>query len=572
LACKVRYFSPSHNLNQHIITTTLEIKIHTPALVVISRHGYTIKHSLIHNRETADFIDLSKQIDKFEVSFNRANYMIPHVKINLINLVTVLATFLLSTALTCNAQNAPTAIAPVPEARQLRWQQMENIAFVHFGLNSFNNAEWGYGDVDLKTFNPSALDCEQWVKTFKAAGIKEVIITAKHHDGFCLWPTHLTDYCICNTPYKNGKGDIVGELAAACKKHGIKFGIYLSPWDRHQASYGTPEYIDYYYKEMRELLTNYGEISEVWLDGANGGDGWYGGSKENRTIDRRNYYDFPRLYQLINQLQPNAVIFSDGGPGCRWMGNERGFAGTTNWSFLRSKDVYPGYDKSYELNSGHADGDKWIPGECDVSIRPGWFYHPEEDSKVKSVDDLVEIYYKSVGRNAQMLLNFPVDRRGLIFHTDSANAVNFHKQILREMKTDLLKGKIASATDTRGSKFSVKSLTDGKRDTYWATHDGITTAQVTFKLPREEKIDRVLLQEYIPLGQRVKSFVIEYWQDGKWAAVNAHEETTTIGYKRIVRFDTVKTSQLRVRFLDARGPLCISRISAYYSGNGKSTP
>ena len=472
--------------------------------------------------------------------------------------------------LTSYAQKAPKAIAPLPEAKQVKWQKMETIAFIHYGLNSFNDAEWGYGNVDPKTFNPSSLDCGQWVRTLKAAGIKEVIITAKHHDGFCLWPTHLTDYCIRNTPYKGGKGDIVGELSAACKKYGLRFGIYLSPWDRHQASYGKPEYLDYYYKEMKELLTNYGEISEIWLDGANGGDGWYGGSKETRKIDRKNYYDFPRLYKLIAQLQPNAVIFSDGGPDCRWIGNERGIAGTTNWSFLQSKEVYPGYNKSYELSTGHANGNKWVPGECDVSIRPGWFYHPEEDSKVKSVDDLVNIYYRSVGRNAQMLLNFPVDRRGLIFHTDSANAVNFHKQILRELKTDLLKGKMASVSDTRGGRFGAKALTDENYDTYWATHDNVSAAQVTFKFAKEEKVNRVILQEYIPLGQRVTSFVIEYLQNGKWMAVNAHEETSTIGYKRIVRFDTVKTLRLRVRFLSARGTLCINRISAYYSGNDKS--
>jgi len=461
----------------------------------------------------------------------------------------------------------PVAIKPLPENRQINWQKMETIAFVHFGLNSFNDREWGYGDIDPKTFNPTNLDCEQWVQTFVNAGIKEVIITCKHHDGFCLWPTHLTEYCIRNTPYKNGKGDVVGELAAACKKYHIRFGVYLSPWDRNQATYGTPAYIEYFYKELTELLTQYGEISEVWFDGANGGDGWYGGAKEIRHIDRKNYYNFPRAYELVHKLQPNAIIFSDGGPGCRWIGNERGIAGATNWCLIRSKDVYPGYDKYQELTYGHPDGDKWVPGECDVSIRPGWFYHPEEDNKVKTPAQLTELYYQSVGHNAQFLLNFPVDRQGLVHETDSLNAVTYHHQILDELKTNLLEKAKVTVSDSRGGKYKAKAITDHNYDTYWATKDNIKQATVTFKLNQPEKVNRMMLQEYIPLGQRIRSFIIEYNANGEWLAVNPHEETTTVGYKRIVRFETINTDELRVRFLDSRGPICINNIEAFYSGN-----
>lgn len=468
-------------------------------------------------------------------------------------------------------QKAPEPIKPLPLEKQITWQKRETIAFVHFGLNTFNDREWGYGDSDPKTFNPTNLDCEQWAQTFKNAGIKEVIITAKHHDGFCLWPTHLTEYCIRNTPYKDGKGDVVGELSAACKKYGIKFGVYLSPWDRNSAVYGTPAYIEYFYKQLTELFSRYGEISEIWFDGANGGDGWYGGAKEVRHIDRKNYYNYPRAYKLVDDMQPGCVIFGDGGPGCRWIGNERGIAGATNWSFLRKGEVYPGYDKYYELTYGHIDGTQWVPGECDVSIRPGWFYHPEEDSKVKTVDNLKELYYQSVGHNAVFLLNFPVDRKGLIHPTDSTNAVNYHQQILNELKTDILKGVVAQVSDSRGSKFSAKKMTDGNYDTYWATKDGVKTATVTFDMKKAKKVNRMMLQEYIPLGQRVSSFVIEYFDGRSWQKVNAHEETTTIGYKRIVRFDTVKTQKLRVRFLDARAnALCINRIGAFYSGNDQS--
>ena len=469
------------------------------------------------------------------------------------------------------AAKAPAPLLPVPETKQVEWQKMETYAFVHFGLNTFNDREWGYGDSDPKTFNPAKLDCEQWVKTFVDAGMKGVILTAKHHDGFCLWPTKLTEYCIRNTPYKDGKGDIVGELAAACKKYGIKFAVYLSPWDRHQANYGTPEYVDYFHKQLRELMTNYGEVFEVWFDGANGGDGWYGGAKDKRNIDRKNYYNYPRIYEILDELQPQAVVFSDGGPGCRWVGNENGFAGATNWSFLRAGEVFPGYSKYRELQYGHADGNQWVPAECDVSIRPGWFYHPEEDSRVKTVDQLTDLYYRSVGHNATLLLNFPVDRDGLIHPVDSANAVNFHKNVQEQLAHNLLAGIAPKASDERGGKFSAKAVTDESWDTYWATNDSVISATVEFSLPKAEKINRMMLQEYIPLGQRVKSFVVEYNKEDEWLPVKLNEETTTIGYKRLLRFETVSTDKLRVRFTDARACLCINNIAAYYAGETPET-
>lgn len=424
----------------------------------------------------------------------------------------------------------------------------------------------GYGDSDPKTFNPAKLDCEQWVKTFVAAGMKGVILTAKHHDGFCLWPTGLTEYCIRNTPYKDGKGDIVRELSEACKKYGIKFAVYLSPWDRNQAIYGTPEYVDYFYKQLHELLTNYGAVFEIWFDGANGGDGWYGGAKDSRTIDRKTYYQYDRAYEMIDKYQPQAVVFSDGGPGCRWVGNENGFAGATNWSFLRAGEVYPGYPKYRELQYGHADGNQWVAAECDVSIRPGWFYHPEEDNRVKTVEQLTDLYYRSVGHNATLLLNFPVDRNGLIHPVDSANAVDFHKNIQKQLAHNLLSGVVAEVSDERGGKYTAKAMTDNDYDTYWATNDGVVSATVEFDLPQQEKVNRMMLQEYIPLGQRVKSFVVEYNKDGQWLPVKLNEETTTVGYKRLLRFETVTTDKLRVNFTDARACLCINNVEAYYAG------
>ena len=404
----------------------------------------------------------------------------------------------------------PEPILPVPEPKQVEWQQMETYAFIHFGLNTFNDREWGYGDTDPKTFNPTNLDCEQWAQTLVKAGMKGVILTAKHHDGFCLWPFEGTDYSVKNSPWKNGQGNVVKELSEACKKYGLKFAVYLSPWDRHQANYGTPEYLPYFYAQLHDLLTNYGPVFEVWFDGANGGDGWYGGAKDIRTIDRKNYYNYPRIYEMLDSIQPQAIIF-------RWVGNEKGFAGATNWSFLRKGEVHPGYDKSYELQYGHPDGNQWVPAECDVSIRPGWFYHPEEDDRVKSPDQLVDLYYRSVGHNATLLLNFPVDRKGLIHPV--------------------------------------------------ATEDGVTTADIEFSFDTPTRMNRMMLQEYIPLGQRVKAFVVEYLDKDTWLPVKLNEETTTIGYKRLLRFETVETKGIRIRITDARGPLCLSNVGVYDAGN-----
>lgn len=461
----------------------------------------------------------------------------------------------------------PEPILPVPEPKQVEWQQMETYAFIHFGLNTFNDREWGYGDTDPKTFNPTNLDCEQWAQTLVKAGMKGVILTAKHHDGFCLWPFEGTDYSVKNSPWKNGQGNVVKELSEACKKYGLKFAVYLSPWDRHQANYGTPEYLPYFYAQLHDLLTNYGPVFEVWFDGANGGDGWYGGAKDIRTIDRKNYYNYPRIYEMLDSIQPQAIIFSDGGPGCRWVGNEKGFAGATNWSFLRKGEVHPGYDKSYELQYGHPDGNQWVPAECDVSIRPGWFYHPEEDDRVKSPDQLVDLYYRSVGHNATLLLNFPVDRRGLIHPVDSANAVRFHEMIQQQLKTNLVAGMTPKVSNERGGDFVASALTDDNFDTYWATEDGVTTADIEFSFDTPTRMNRMMLQEYIPLGQRVKVFVVEYLDKDTWLPVKLNEETTTIGYKRLLRFETVETKGMRIRITDARGLLCLSNVGVYDAGN-----
>ena len=464
-----------------------------------------------------------------------------------------------------NNLNKPQSVLPIPQEKQVSWQQLETYAFIHFGLNTFTGSEWGYGNESPSLFNPTQLDTDQWARTCKQAGMKGIIFTAKHHDGFCLWPTPLTDYNISKSPYKDGKGDLVREVANSCKKYNLKFGIYLSPWDRHQASYGSKDYLEYYYAQLEDLLSNYGDIFEVWFDGANGGDGYYGGAMERRNIDRRTYYDFNRLCSIVERLQPNAVIFSDGGPGCRWVGNEKGYAHATNWSFLREGVVYPGYEHFQELQEGHADGNVWVAAECNTSIRPGWFYHVEEDDKVKSVDHLVDLYYRSVGHNGTFLLNFPVDKRGLIHENDSAVAAAFYERIKKDLANNLLLKARFTINEKPCKKTIVKALTDGDFNTYCVTNERTNTNTLTFEFKKPTQLNRLMLQENIRLGQRVKCFIVEYMDNGAWKQIDCGEETTTIGYKRLLRFNTIETKSIRIRFVDSRGEICISEIGAFFA-------
>ena len=328
------------------------------------------------------------------------------------------------------AVEPPAPILPVPSENQLAWHEMETNAFIHFTINTFTGREWGYGDESPTLFNPTALNVDQWISTLKETGFKGVILTCKHHDGFCLWPSKYTEHSIKNSPYKNGKGNIVKEVSDACRKHNLKFGVYLSPWDRNHKDYGKPAYITYYRNQLKELFTDYGPVFEMWFDGANGGDGYYGGARETRKIDSRTYYDWPTTLNLIRSIQPQVLFFSDSGPDIRWVGNEKGCAGETNWNTLTPDTLYPGKPGIGNLlNTGSIDGTKWIPAEVDVSIRPGWFYHSEEDVLVKTPEQLFNIYLTSVGRGAVLLLNVPPDRRGLIHENDVKSLQGF-KQLL----------------------------------------------------------------------------------------------------------------------------------------------
>ncbi|MEZ5197017.1 MAG: alpha-L-fucosidase [Bacteroidales bacterium] len=467
----------------------------------------------------------------------------------------------------------PLPLHPVPSPQQLAWHEMEYYAFVHFNMNTFTDKEWGYGDEKPETFNPSNLDCRQWVRIFKAAGMKGVILTAKHHDGFCLWPSAYTEHSVKNSPWKNGKGDVLKELQEACNEGGLKLGFYLSPWDRNHPDYGKPEYHEYFRNQLKEILTNYGDIFEVWFDGANGGDGYYGGANEIRKIDRKSYYNWENINKLVLELQPNAIIFSDKGPGARWIGNESGYAGETNWCLLNPDSIVIGGagDKLKLLNEGDENGNRWIPGEADVSIRPGWYYHPAEDNRVKSLQQLLDNYYTSVGKGANLLLNIPVDNRGLVHEKDSAALMNLKAMLDQSFSENLALKSTAIATNTRGNenRFSVSNVLDSDLKTYWSTDDDVIQSSLIIDFGKPTKFNRFLIQEYIPLGQRIKSFQIEAWRNNAWERI---EKATTIGNKRILRFPMVESQKLRLTILDAKACPVISNIEVFNAPELISNP
>jgi len=455
---------------------------------------------------------------------------------------------------------APTAYGPVPTDNQMRWQKMEAYAFVHFSVNTYTDQSWGNGDEDPKIFNPTELDCRQWARVCKEAGMKGIIITAKHHSGFCLWPSKYTEYSVKNCPWKNGKGDIVREMADACKEYGLKLGIYLSPWDRNHPDYGKPEYITYFRNQLRELLTNYGEIFEIWFDGANGGTGYYGGARENRKIDRTTYYDWKNTYKLIRELQPKIVIWNDGGDRAdlRWVGTEAGFVGETNWSLLNATGEVP----ENMLRYGVENGDSWVPGEVNTSIRPEWFYHPSEDTKVKTLPQLMDLYYNSIGRNGTLLLNFPIDTKGLIHPTDEKAAFEYAKAVKEAFAVNLVEQKKATATNVRGNstRYAANKAIDNDANTFWATDDNVKTASLTINFGKSTTFNRFLAQEYIRLGQRVRAFTVEAFIEGKWKEI---AKATTIGYKRILRFPSVTATQVRFNITDSKSNPLISNIGLY---------
>ena len=458
---------------------------------------------------------------------------------------------------------------PLPTENQLKWQDMEVYAFLHYSLNTYTDQEWGYGDEDPALFNPTQLDARQWAHTCKLAGMKGIILTAKHHCGFCLWPSQFTDYSVKNSPWKDGKGDIVRELSEACKKEGLRFAVYLSPWDRNHPQYGRDPYLLYFRNQLTELLTNYGDIFEIWFDGANGGDGYYGGARETRTIDRTTYYQWPQTFSLIRQLQPDILIWSDASTrgDLRWVGTEAGYVGETNWSHLNKEGKAP----FRQLHYGIEDGELWVPGETNTSIRPGWFYHTSQDTQVKTLQQLVQTYYKSVGRNSTLLLNFPITPEGRIHPLDSIRGQEFAQHITKVFSHNLAKGAHLTATNIRNNDkhYSPKNLLKDNPDTFWATDDTVHSATLTIQLKHPTTINRFLVSEYIPLGQRVRKFTLEAQIDGNWTQLKDQlsadkDGLTTIGHKRIICFPTITTTQLRFTIQSTKAAPLISRIGLYY--------
>lgn len=451
---------------------------------------------------------------------------------------------------------APKPYGATPSARQWKWHQREQYAFIHFSMNTFTDKEWGYGDEDPKTFNPSDFNADQIVGAAKAGGLKGLILVCKHHDGFCLWPTTLTEHCIRNSPYKNGQGDIVREMSDACKRAGLPFGVYLSPWDRNHPEYGRPAYITYYRAQLTELCTRYGSLFEVWFDGANGGDGYYGGARETRKIDAPAYYNWPSIVALVHQLQPDACTFDPLGADIRWVGNEDGVAGDPCWPTMPD---HP-YVQS-EGNSGVRGGALWWPAETDVSIRPGWFYHADEDSRVKSPERLVQLYDESVGRGTNLNLNLPPDRRGRIADQDVKILKSFGDAIRTTFAQDLTKRAVAHASAVRGPGFEAARVLDGDRETYWSTPDGANTPTLTLDLKPGTRFDVIRLREYLPLGVRVARFAVDAEIDGKWQQL---AEKQCISAQRILRLpQPIAPRRVRLRILDASACPAISEFALF---------
>lgn len=444
----------------------------------------------------------------------------------------------------------PAPIGPLPSDAQVKWQRLEYTAFVHFGPNAFTGAEWGTGAEKPGIFNPRDLDARQWVRAFKAAGMKGVVVTAKHHDGFCLWPTKESTHTVAASPWRDGKGDLLRELSDAARAEGLKFGVYLSPWDRNHPTYGTPGYNDVFVRMLEDVLSNYGEIFEVWFDGANG-EGPNG---------KRQVYDWPRFLATVQRLQPGAVVFSDAGPGLRWVGNERGEAPITNWAMIDRDRYEPGTPFSMDLAEGTRLGSHYVPAECDVSIRPGWFWRASEDARVKSPRALFRLWEASVGRNCGFLLNVPPDDRGLIRDQDVKALAGLRDLVDRTYGAHVHAGATASADVSRGAGFEAARVLDADPDTYWAAPDPVTKASVTLTLPRDVTFDRVVLQEPIRLGQRVALFEIEAATTSGWQRIGTG---TTVGHKRIVVVPETTTRQVRVTIHDARATAALSTVSLH---------
>lgn len=445
----------------------------------------------------------------------------------------------------------PAPFGAVPSAAQLAWHKQPYYCLIHFGPNTFTDQEWGHGTEDPNVFNPTQLDCRQWARTIKEAGMAGAILVAKHHDGFCMWPTETSTHSVKSTTWGGGKRDVIGEMSAACKAEGLKFAVYLSPWDRNHPKYGTgEEYNEIYRRQITELATKYGRFFMFWVDGANG-EGPNG---------KKQVYDWPSFFGTILKHQPNAVIFSDVGPGARWVGNEQGFAGDPNWATLEIDGLYPGNPKASSINpNGQQGASHWIPAECDTPLRPGWFYHADQDDKVRSLENLIDTWSKSVGRGGALNLGLAPDRRGLIHDNDAARLKEFAAWRKASFSKDYLKGAKAAAENMRPN-YGPEGMVDHTAETFFASKDGVRTETITFEMRAEAEINAIELSEQIALGQRVSEFEVFVGADDGWTKV---AEGTTIGPRRLVQFEPAQTKRVRIRISDALAPPCLAAASAY---------
>ena len=472
-----------------------------------------------------------------------------------------IAALTLLTVGTAFAQTPPKPYGATPAPRQIAWHQTEVYGIMHFTPTTFENKEWGYGDADPKIFNPSDFNAEQIVLAAKAGGLRGIVLVAKHHDGFVLWPTKTTEYNITKSPFRGGKGDLVREVADAARKHGLKFGVYCSPWDRNNAKYGTPEYLQIYRDQLKELYTQYGDLFMSWHDGANGGDGYYGGERAKRSIDNTTYYDWDNTWNnYTRKLQPGASIFSDIGWDVRWAGNEDGSVNETSWATLTpvpsvgQNVAVPGQANATENPGGTRNGKFWIPAECDVPLRKGWFYHADE--KPKSPDKLFDLYMKSVGRGAALDLGLAPDTRGQLHDDDVAALKTFGDRIKKTFATNLASRASIKAVNVRGynSVYGAKNLLDGKPESYWATDEDFKTADVVLDLPQVTTFDIISIQEFIPLGQRIEAFSIDIMEGSEWKEIT---KGTSIGAKRLIKLEIPVTTQ-KVRLRITKSPVCIA--------------
>jgi len=473
---------------------------------------------------------------------------------------------LIVTLLTLSMLSCKTEVAPpepygaCPTPQQVEWQQMEMNMFCHFGPNTFSGKEWGDGDEAEDLFCPTELDCRQWAAVAKGCKMGGIIVTAKHHDGFCLWPNPQSIHTVAQSRWRDGKGDVLAELSEACTEAGLKMGLYISPWDRNAPTYGSDAYNETFRLTLEDALSRYGagdvkELFEQWFDGANG-EGPNGKKQD---------YDWPLFNSTVARLQPKAVVFSDVGPGCRWVGNENGEAGETCWSTLNTEGHYPGSGSPAieRLNHGDRNGSRWVPAESDVSIRPGWFYHSNEQPK--TVRQLLEIYYNSVGRNSLLLLNVPPDRRGKIAADDSIRLMEMRRALDSIFACDVAQGATVESTNQRGgrrcSTYTAKNVTEEAYDKYWACDDSVRTPTLTLTFKEPVTFNRIMLQEYIPIGQRIAAFHIEQkGSDGEWTTLVA---ATTIGYKRILLTPTTTTTALRIVIDEADACPTLNRVALF---------